>query len=757
MSDSAPDNHEPTAHILVVEDSLGVARSLSLALGLYRDGIFRSEISPSAEEALERLHAAHFDLVISDLRLPGMDGLALLERTRQISPETRSILITAFGSPEVAQRAAQLANAYLAKPFLLQDLVRLTERVLSEPAAVTSAWPPEAAPGPEAAAPVGGDQTIQRKSVHLTVLACDLDGTLAQNGQVAASTWEMLKAAKTAGIVIFLVTGRALDSFASSRPFNELCEAIVAENGAVIHFPRRDAVAVPFGRVEPAILQQLETMGVPLERGMAIAATVIPHDETVLRVLRENRWGATIEYNWNAVMLLPTGATKGNGLLYALEELGYSPHNVAACGDGENDRSLFEAAELSAAVANARPALRALADVVLPEANGAGVASLVKSLLEGTVSTRRRRPGRQGTPGRRLQLGYRLSGSPIHVDPYALVETNLGIFGGSGSGKSWLAGLLAEELLKQKYQVCIIDPEGDYRGLAASPRTLLLGGPETPLPPVADVLNITEWNNISLVLDLSLYEIDQRLEYLENFLRALRGLRARRGRPHYFLVDEIQSFCPVEGGTLTELFLEAMQWGGFGLISYRPSLLAPPILQRLNHLLVTRLTLAEEVATLNPYLQCYHPGPEALEQLSALPRGQAYLCTEKESLMPGAEIVRFRVSNRTIPHIRHLHKYLRAPLPEHKRFYFNHPDGRSLGMAANLWEFREQLGRLPAVALHYHLERGDFAQWLQEVMHDEELARRIGKVASRGLTGEPLRQALLEVVVDRYEELESQA
>ncbi|HNT24417.1 MAG TPA: DUF5752 family protein [Anaerolineales bacterium] len=746
---------EPVAHILVVEDSLGVARSLSLALGLYREGIFRAETCASAEEALEKLHAARFDLIVSDLRLPGMDGLALLERARQVSPRTRSILITAFGSPTVELRATQLANAYLAKPFQLQDLVRLAERVLTEPA-----------PGPLQASELpltstglqsADEQTVLRKSVHLTVLACDLDGTLGENGLVAPATWEMLKAAKTSGMVIFLVTGRALDSFASSRPFNELCEAIVAENGAVVHFPRRDALMLPFGRVDAGILHQLETLGVPLERGMAIAATVIPNDELVLRVLRENRWGATIEYNRNAVMLLPTGATKGNGLRYALEELGYSPHNVVACGDGENDRSLFEVAELSAAVANARPSLRTMADVILPEANGAGVSHLIRNLLEGTVPARRRKPERQGTPGRKLQLGYRMSGSHLLVDPYNLVETNLGIFGSSGSGKSWLAGLLAEELLKQKYQVCIIDPEGDYRGLAASPRTLLLGGPETPLPPVADVLNIAEWNNISLVLDLSLYKIDQRLEYLESFLRTLRGLRARRGRPHYFLVDEIQSFCPVEGGPLTDQFLEAMQWGGFGLISYRPSLLAPAILDQLDHILVTRLALSEEVATLTPYLEHYSPGPEALEQLAALPRGHAYLYTPKDSLLPGAETLRFRVSNRTIPHIRHLHKYLRAPLPEHKRFYFNQPDGRALGQAANLWEFREQLGRLPPSVIAYHLERGDFAHWLQEVLHDEELARRITKVAGRGLSGEPLRQALLEVVIDRYEELESQA
>jgi hypothetical protein len=279
---------------------------------------------------------------------------------------------------------------------------------------------------------------------------------------------------------------------------------------------------------------------------------------------------------------------------------------------------------------------------------------------------------------------------------------------------------------------------------------------------VADVLNIAEWNNISLVLDLSMYEIDQRLEYLENFLRALRGLRARRGRPHYFLVDEIQSFCPAEGSPLTDLFLDAMQWGGFGLISYRPSLLAPPILERLEHLLLTRLTLADETTTIHPHLVRYQGGGEVLEQLAALPRGQAYLCTAKDEaaggrLMPAAEVVRFRVSNRTIPHIRHLHKYLRAPLPEHKRFYFNEPNGRSLGQAANLWEFREQLGRLPARVIGYHLERGDFAGWLREVLHDDELARRLGKLTNRGLSGEHLRQALLEIVIDRYEELESQA
>lgn len=557
--------------------------------------------------------------------------------------------------------------------------------------------------------------------------------------------------AKNAGLVIMLITGRLFEAVAALGPFNEICEAIVAENGAVINFPRRDLVTLPFGRVDPNFLQQLELLRLPLQRGLAIAATTVPHDEAVLRTLRESHTSVTIEYNRNEVMLLPPGATKGTGLLYALEELGYSPHNVVACGDAENDRSLLDAAELAVAVANAQPALKEVADVVLEQERGLGVEALLTMVLEG------HHPPRRPRPNRRLLIGHRQSGTPVQLDPFTLVDTNLGIMGSSGSGKSWLAGLLAEELLKQKYQICLIDPEGDYRSLAASPRTLLLGGSESPLPPVNEVLNIAEWNNVSLVLDLSMYELPERLTYMEKFLRTLRGLRARRGRPHYFFVDEIQHFCPPEGGELTDLLLEAMQWGGFGLISFRPSLVSPALLARLDHLLITRLMMKAELDALQPWLAQHTTGEEVLTQLPTLPKGQAYLCPSptKTGLTTSAEMIKFRVGRRTVPHVRHLHKYMRTPLPDYKRFYFNHPQGHNVGVAASLWEFREQLGRVPVESLAHHQKEGDFARWLAGVLHDDELVRRFHKITSRQLTGELLRQALLEAVIDRYEELEA--
>lgn len=740
------------SRILIVEDSLGVARALHRALGLHQDGVYRVETCESGELALARLHEREFDLLISDFRLPGIDGLELIRRSQQITPEIRTILVTAFGSPEVEEEARKLTQAYIPKPFRLNDIIRVVERVLSEP----SHMPPiievnEALARTTREAAV---DTAKRKTAHLIVLASDLDGTLAEEGKVSTETWRMLKQGKIAGLALILVTGRTLDSFVAEGPFAELCEAIVAENGAVIYFPRRETVLLPFGHLDPRVIHRLEVMNVPLERGMAIASTVVPYDEAVLKALRDIKSSANVEYNRESVMLLPPGATKGTGLNYALRELGYSLHNVVACGDAENDRSLFEAVELAVAVSNAQPSLKAVADTVLEKPGGEGVQTLVQQLLDGHT------PYRQPRASRRLLLGHRASGTPVYLDPFAVIENNIGILGASNSGKSWLAGLLAEEMLKQGYQLCIIDPEGDYRGLATSPHTLLMGGPEIPLPTVSDVINFNEWTNNSLVLDISMYEWAERMAYMLEFLRALRGLRSRRGRPHCFLVDEIQHFCPPEGGILTDMFIDAMRWGGFSVISYRPSMIAPAVMNALDHLLITRLALAEEIETLRPRLEASEEGMTVLEELPTLPRGQAYLCPSRvrswTADMP--DLIKFRVGPRTIPHIRHLHKYLRAPLPEQKRFYFYNPDGYYIGhAAANLWEFREAIHEVPLESLQHHLKRGDFQSWVENVLHDEELSRRIHKISQQVFTGEALRQTLLEVIVDRYEELESLA
>jgi hydroxymethylpyrimidine pyrophosphatase-like HAD family hydrolase len=589
--------------------------------------------------------------------------------------------------------------------------------------------------------------------MHLRVLALDLDGTLAEDGVVAPETWTTLRRAKDAGLALLLVTGRTLDTFASGGPFAETFEAIVAEDGAVVYFPRNDSVMLPFGRLAPELRKRLDALDIPLERGTAIDSTRLPHDEQVLRVLRETGGGATVEYNKGAVMVLPPGATKGTGLQVALQELGYSPRSVLACGDAENDRSLFELAELSVAVGNTPAEMKSVADAVLADGDGKGVRGLVDDLVGGRL------PSRSARPERRLFVGREPDLTPVHMDAFSLVQGNLAIVGSSATGKSWLAGLLAEELLKLGYQICIIDPEGDYRGLRAFAHTLLPGGPDLRLPPVVDVSTLNEYSNVSLILDLSAHSPEERSVYVSDLLRALAGLRGRRGRPHWFLIDEIHGFCPPEGGPLTELIVESMREGGFAVVSYRPSQVAPSLLAAVDQWMLTRMRNPEELELVQRYLppSC-RLEPEDLAAQTALPVGQVRLCeASRPNGRPAlARRASFQMAQRLVPHVRHLQKYLRAPLPEARRFYFHLEGGHGRPrVAASLWELRDALGELPIGTLRYHLDRGDFERWVRDVLRDPELARRLHKLAGRRLPPEELREAMVATVASRYEELES--
>jgi hypothetical protein len=71
-----------------------------------------------------------------------------------------------------------------------------------------------------------------------------------------------------------------------------------------------------------------------------------------------------------------------------------------------------------------------------------------------------------------------------------------------------------------------------------------------------------------------------------------------------------------------------------------------------------------------------------------------------------------------------------------------------------LWEFRQIISSAPLASLAYHQRRGDFEAWLKDVLGDGELARQVHKLDHRELNGESLRQALLEAVINRYDELE---
>ncbi len=587
--------------------------------------------------------------------------------------------------------------------------------------------------------------------MYLKILACDLDGTLAHDGNVDPETWEILRKARSKGITLMLVTGRRLDTFSADGPFAELFEAIIAEDGAAVYFTRNNEVRLPFGRLDDTVIQQNKEKNIPFEQGTAIMATWMPYIDAVEEVLHETGRSATIEYNKGAVMILPPGATKGTGLRFALEELGYSEHNVVACGDAENDRSLFEIAEFSVAVANATPELKALSDYVLPFPRTKGIRHLVEHLCQNQL------PHSAKNKHNYLSIGKQADGSTFHIPPKTFVDGNLGFFGASASGKSWMAGLLAESLLQKGYQICIIDPEGDYASLRAFSHTLVLGSGDNILPPPEEVITLSEYTNVSLILDLSIYEVDERLAYVTNLMQAFLCLRSQRGRPHWILIDEIHSFCPQEGGPLTDLVVKGMQEKGLGIVSYRPSLVAPAILEAIDVWLLTRMEMPEEIEKLKSLIPQSAGFSDAIKQLPAMPVGDALFLAEKTTDGSDAgSFVNFRVAKRKVPHVRHLHKYLRAALPHPKRFYFN-INGNATGHhpATSLWDFREAIKTVPINSLKYHLQRKDFEKWVHSVFHDDELVRSIRKVRHRYFDDDQLRHELDQVVSQRYEELES--
>jgi len=82
-------------------------------------------------ESTTRTHGLGVDLVVSDIRMPELTGLEVLERLRGADPFMPFIVVTAFGSPETRRAAARLgAMGVLDKPFEIKDLLRLVEEAV---------------------------------------------------------------------------------------------------------------------------------------------------------------------------------------------------------------------------------------------------------------------------------------------------------------------------------------------------------------------------------------------------------------------------------------------------------------------------------------------------------------------------------------------------------------------------------------------------------------------------------------------------
>jgi two-component system response regulator FlrC len=120
-----------TRRILVVDDEPGMRAGLAEVLAR---GGFRVDVAGTAEEALERMRRDVADMLVTDLRLPGLSGLELLRELRAAGLARPTIVITAHGTVEDAVGAMKLgAVDFLTKPFSPADLLHLAARTLDGP------------------------------------------------------------------------------------------------------------------------------------------------------------------------------------------------------------------------------------------------------------------------------------------------------------------------------------------------------------------------------------------------------------------------------------------------------------------------------------------------------------------------------------------------------------------------------------------------------------------------------------------------
>lgn len=119
-----------SAKILVVDDEKIIRDVLSDFLDL--EG-YKIHVSASAEEALTEISRQSFDLVITDLKMPGMSGIELLAQIQNSNPQTVVIIMTGFGTVETALSAMKKgAYDYVLKPFKVEEVVTVIERALSK-------------------------------------------------------------------------------------------------------------------------------------------------------------------------------------------------------------------------------------------------------------------------------------------------------------------------------------------------------------------------------------------------------------------------------------------------------------------------------------------------------------------------------------------------------------------------------------------------------------------------------------------------
>jgi HAD superfamily hydrolase (TIGR01484 family) len=560
-------------------------------------------------------------------------------------------------------------------------------------------------------------------------LATDYDGTLATHGQADPAALAAIERLRVSGRRAVLLTGRRVDDLLSVCPRLRLFDYVVAENGAVLYDPRtREQTCLgklPSGQ----FLQRLrELTGDSVEFGKVVISTWLPHHIAVLQAIQETGLELQIIFNKEAVMVLPSGINKASGLKYALRKLGLSRHEALGIGDAQNDYSFLDSCECAAAVANALPSIRRLAAFTTRGEAGRGVAEVIEELIANDLS---RMHGR--VTKNLVTIGVGPDGEAITIPPYGL---NILIAGDSASGKSTIAAGLVERLIEHAYQVCIIDPEGDY---GTMPEVLTLGGPHYPVP-VNQALAVLEDPTMNLGLNLLGIPLADRPNYFRHLFPSLHAMRSRTGRPHWIILDEAHHMIPTGGGDLTSMLPQ--RFGETVLVTVHPEHVAHGALSLVDVAIAVGHAPADTLKAFADAAGWTLTWPDALSYRS----GYAVVWFPRDGKAPFS----MRILSGRVERLRHLRKYAEGNMRD-RSFYFRGPEDRHNLKAHNLGIFCQIAEGIDEETWLYHLRRGDYSRWFRSGVKDPYLADQTERIEQRhDLAPAETRDLIRSFVEARY-------
>jgi hypothetical protein len=297
---------------------------------------------------------------------------------------------------------------------------------------------------------------------------------------------------------------------------------------------------------------------------------------------------------------------------------------------------------------------------------------------------------------------------------------------------------MLEQLIEQKYQTCVIDPEGDYHGI----KEAVVLGTLDQTPAVEEVLEVLVDPAKSCVVSLFGAKRDEQPPIFDRVLRSLMEHRSRFGRPHWYLIDEAHYPLPAKWEPVGELPLKDLR--SVMYVTAFIDQLPDAVLRNIDLFVAIgdepETSLAQFCELVGETTPQIRPPPDDEQHPAIAWWRKRGLPGWLRRLPPRGE------------HQRHRHGYLDGDMDAEHRFYFRGPKGE-LNLAAQNLRIFMQLGEgVDDETWLFHLRQGDYERWFRGIIKDEDLAEKVERLRGNGkISAQKSREEIFEFIRKKYE------